>query len=712
MGIWKSWRESFAAPFWLIRQSLFYYWRTNLAVLLGVVAGTAVIGGALVVGDSVRGSLITMSKQRLGEIDYAVSSHRFVKESLAENLGEHLKADPLRAHESPMHIAPALVMVGAVERDLSSGSQEENAKPQFARAGQVNIYGVDDRLWNLTLHDGAEVPTGDEIILSSRLAEQLGQTRAGVSQPLKEGDEVTIWLELPSSIPRDTLLGDREQETAVSQSFRVKKILPDRSGVGRLELNPSQQLPLNAFVDLDALQKTLGLHERRIRDRARNNPLLPARVNAIFVGTENPSVSGESPAIQVSQNLTEKIQSVLGLEDLSLRIVPHPEEGYFSLESEQQILSDNIANAAEKAAEELELSQSPVLVYIANQLTNPDVSEVRYKTDDPPGTKPDDEPRGYSMYAIVAGMEIPPESAFPQLAYVGEKPESLGESDIVLSDWLAEDLKVLVGDKIDLTYYRVGAHILGAEGKLPEDSEVFTVKGIVKREGAGLEPGLVPHVPGITDVKTFSDISDDRFPVKDELVTERDEEFWDDHQATPKAFVSLAAAQRLWKSRYGRLTSIRVAYPEGADAGETEAAFAKAFFKHLDIQQTGLAFRPVKYLGLKAAKGTTDFSALFFAFSFFLILSATILIGLLFRLGIERRSRQVGLLAAIGYTPAQVRAMFLAEGGVVVLAGGLLGSSRGGGLCAHDGLPPENSLGGSHRHAVSGCLYRTLELIR
>ena len=31
----------------LIR-SLLYYWRTNLAVLLGVVAGTAVIGGALI----------------------------------------------------------------------------------------------------------------------------------------------------------------------------------------------------------------------------------------------------------------------------------------------------------------------------------------------------------------------------------------------------------------------------------------------------------------------------------------------------------------------------------------------------------------------------------------------------------------------------------------------------------------------------------------
>ena len=75
----------------LLWESLLYYWRTNLAVLLGVIAGTAVIGGALIVGDSVRGSLETMSRERLGEIDYALSSHRFVRENLAKGLADHVK---------------------------------------------------------------------------------------------------------------------------------------------------------------------------------------------------------------------------------------------------------------------------------------------------------------------------------------------------------------------------------------------------------------------------------------------------------------------------------------------------------------------------------------------------------------------------------------------------------------------------------------------
>ena len=34
----------------LLFQNIRYYWRTNLAVILGVIAATAVIGGALVVG--------------------------------------------------------------------------------------------------------------------------------------------------------------------------------------------------------------------------------------------------------------------------------------------------------------------------------------------------------------------------------------------------------------------------------------------------------------------------------------------------------------------------------------------------------------------------------------------------------------------------------------------------------------------------------------
>lgn len=41
----------------LLLRNLRFHWRGNLAVLLGVAVGTAVLTGALLVGDSLRGSL-------------------------------------------------------------------------------------------------------------------------------------------------------------------------------------------------------------------------------------------------------------------------------------------------------------------------------------------------------------------------------------------------------------------------------------------------------------------------------------------------------------------------------------------------------------------------------------------------------------------------------------------------------------------------------
>jgi hypothetical protein len=67
-----------------------------------------------------------------------------------------------------------------------------------------------------------------------------------------------------------------------------------------------------------------------------------------------------------------------------------------------------------------------------------------------------------------------------------------------------------------------------------------------------------------------------------------------------------------------------------------------------DPASAGLAFRAVRADQLSAAAGGTDFSELFGAFSFFLLAAAVMLVAMLFRLSVEQRSRQLGLLAAAG----------------------------------------------------------------
>ena len=64
---------------------------------------------------------------------------------------------------------------------------------------------------------------------------------------------------------------------------------------------------------------------------------------------------------------------------------------------------------------------------------------------------------------------------------------------------------------------------------------------------------------------------------------------------------------------------------------------------------------------------------LFLAFSFFLIAAALMLVGLLFRLNLERRAREVGLLRAAGYPLATVRRLLLVEGLIVAAIGSAVG---------------------------------------
>jgi ABC-type lipoprotein release transport system permease subunit len=64
---------------------------------------------------------------------------------------------------------------------------------------------------------------------------------------------------------------------------------------------------------------------------------------------------------------------------------------------------------------------------------------------------------------------------------------------------------------------------------------------------------------------------------------------------------------------------------------------------------------------------------LFLGFSFFLIISAAMLVALLFRLGIERRSSEVGILVAEGFSTRTISRLLLAEGALLAVIGSAIG---------------------------------------
>ena len=75
----------------LVVRSLTHYRRAHTAVFLGVMVSTAVLTGALVVGDSVRYSLRQLALTRLGRVEFALAAQdRFVRAGLAEDIAENI----------------------------------------------------------------------------------------------------------------------------------------------------------------------------------------------------------------------------------------------------------------------------------------------------------------------------------------------------------------------------------------------------------------------------------------------------------------------------------------------------------------------------------------------------------------------------------------------------------------------------------------------
>jgi predicted lysophospholipase L1 biosynthesis ABC-type transport system permease subunit len=141
-----------------------------------------------------------------------------------------------------------------------------------------------------------------------------------------------------------------------------------------------------------------------------------------------------------------------------------------------------------------------------------------------------------------------------------------------------------------------------------------------------------------------------------------DEQYWDRYRTTPKAYIPYAEAVKIWGSRHGRATSLRLA----GDAAQIRPA--------LDPERFGLTVVNVREQNLGASQGVTDFGEYFVYFSFFLVVSALMLAGLFFKLGIEQRLREIGTLQAVGFDARRIRRLFIAEGALLSGVGSALGA--------------------------------------
>jgi ABC-type antimicrobial peptide transport system permease subunit len=627
----------------LLLENLFYHWRGNLAVLLGVVVGTAVLTGALLVGDSLRGSLRAVAEEQLGWVDLALVGKRFFREELVSKLPAE-------------RLSPAILL-------QVSAAREEKGQASGKRARQVVLLGVDQRFWNGSGAAAKEAeaagmpaefwnppenrstpPDQEAVVLGAALADDLEVT---------QGDRITIFLQKVSSTPRESLLGKRDtREVLATLSLRVAAVLPDDHFGSRFALNPGPSLPRNAFVPLRYLQEKVYFQQPQGLARLR----FPRQaVNAAFVsGADKHTLAA---ALKERMQLTD-----WGLVFRTEKIPGFALPKYLSLESRELFVPD----AAEKAVEQAKLRAAPTLVYLVNNVaTSGQVSAEAIALVAPPGpllTRPAVAYRGplQLSYALVAALD--PEKQPPLGPFLPAGRKKLAEDEILLVDWKGSPLKDLKeGAQVALTYYEPDV-----ETHLKEGTHVFRVAGQVPLAKVR-DPYLTPLVAGMTD--SFSKQQwDVPFPFDESRVTKADNDFFRNNRTTPQAFVTLQTGQKLWGSRFGKITSIRI-----DPQGESRDEIAAKILAHLNPEEGGLVFREVRSSKLQAASQGTDFSGYFLGFSSFLIVAALLMVGLLFRLNIDRRAAEIGLLLAVGHRRWQVRGLLLAEGGLLAVLGALIG---------------------------------------
>jgi putative ABC transport system permease protein len=555
-----------------------YHWKTLLAVFSGAMISTAVLTGALMLGDSLRFSLEYINLNRLGRIEYALAANGvFFKADLADRIKQRSTL-----FTSSVIATNGIAVMGGGEK----------------RINQVRIYGVDDEFWKFRIAEKTPISIpGDAAIINQQFARRSG---------LKKGDEFIIRVETPSFMPADTVLIQKDAAAAARLRLRVHEIISDTQ-LGNFSLDASQLPPMNVFMSRTELSLKIDM---------------PDRANLILAKSSQ-GANGKSAAD------ASILKASLTLEDLGLGISELSDLKVYELKSKQIFLSPLLS----KTALESGRNAIPVFSYFINEFSHD-------------GRQ--------TPYSFIAGLDQ------------SMLPVELADDEIIINQWLADDLHATVGQNIKLRYY-----VIGPMRTLGEETVSLRVKKIVPIEGFANDMELMPDFPGLSQKETCNDW-DPGFPVDLTKIRTKDEDYWKSHKGTPKAFVSFPAAQKLWSNKYGNLTAVRYPIPDNS-----KSDISRTILSSLDPKDVGLSFEAVRENALLAAKGSVDFGQLFLGLSFFIIISAMLLLSIFFSLNMEQRRPDMAILLSLGFKPSAIRKLFLREGALVAFAGSLAGIFAG-----------------------------------
>jgi putative ABC transport system permease protein len=656
-----------------------FFGRSHVGLTLGIAAATAVIVGALAVGDSVRGSLKHLVLTRLANVELLLRSRNYFQPELVAGIKT----------KSPDHLAPFIL--------LANSSIESASDQQVRRASRVQILAIDDRFIGGLSQSNRDrfpsAPAADEVIINDSLAKELG---------VQVGDQLTLIMSENSGVPADSPLGKRELDSKILPRQKIVSIVSDE-GIGAFSFQSSQEAPLNVFASLPTVQEFLEVGQG---------------CNAAVVMADHPSTSPSREIANFAQEINDQLQPTL--EDLGLQLSRHrrtfPDEtlaepseqpqqtiyDYFQISS-KDLLIDKVSETAlveSLGAENCNLT----LAYLVNaiQKADPIKNDSIEQSLAPRPTiigrlenlsvlfstrQPMYRTVGRVVpYSIVVGMS---QGLDQQLDILKPTPYDNRTGSCAVNSWLAQQLELSQNDRIQLEFYEPETTD-GQPIKTYIGMQVDAIVPIVEPVAAYRrnqtakfdrppsvynDPHLTPTVPGVTDQQSIANW-DVPFELEHrDLILKQDDVYWDSHRLTPKILLPLAQAQQLFGSRFGNITSIRVPITKFED----EATLRQRLQPALDslAASRGLVFQPIRQQQLLASSGTTPFDMLFFSLSFFVILAAFMLVAILFRLSIQQRSSQLGVLFTQGFTLPAVRRIIMCEFAIVALLGAILGIPLG-----------------------------------
>jgi len=556
--------------FQFVIKSLRHFRKQHIGVFLATVLSTAVLTGALIVGDSVVYSLKHLVDLRLGKVsNVLVGGDRFVTDELTHKISHNLN----------IKSAPVLYL-----ETISIVPEKQIRQPN------VQLLGIDSNFWNLS-NINMPNPVDNKVIISTNLASK---------QKLKIGDEFLLRVRNADIIPLNApFTNDDEQSIAI----RVEVLqIADDDHLGRFSLKNDQKSPYNIFINKEFIGSKVGLSELSniiLTDSKASNDIL-------------------------NQSLSENFS----LKDAGITLKNLEDQKQIDLSSDRIFIDNSLSDKIEESG----IEHSKILTYFVNSFKS-NGSET--------------------PYSFISALDD------------NFSGQNISRHGIIINSWLAEDLNTKVGDSIEIDYY-----VIGPLRTLKEVSSTFVIEGIVPISSGSLGANLMPEFPGLADAESCGDW-EAGIPVDLEKIRDKDEEYWNDYKGTPKAYINRYTGVEIWENNYGNSTSIRF-----INSDITLQELSTKLSKIIDPSDIGLSFINVRTAGNKAATSGVDFGELFLSLSFFIIVSALLLMVLIYSLNLNSRKHETGILNNLGFTKKQILKLRLYESLLVILIAAIVG-----GLC-------------------------------